>query len=198
MTWMQTLYGGAFDLLDPRPDMVNFREIAWALAHINRYCGHANKPVSVALHTMIVCLCGAEVDRPYLLLHDAAEAYTGDLISPMKVALGNFPMPVMKQMERLQERCDAAIFAAAALSAPTPETSARVKHADLRALKTERRDFLARAPKSWGRHIDAVEPYGDMKALKALYRAADKGPIYMADRLASEFEQCLPSLKRAA
>ena len=88
--WMQTRSGAAFDLIHPDPAMVDFREIAEALGQINRFAGHTSRPVSVALHTLTV----AEITQkaspsavPWALLHDAHEAYTGDITTPVQHAI---------------------------------------------------------------------------------------------------------------
>ena len=73
-----------------RPNLnYNIDDIAHSLAHQNRYNGHTVVPYSVAQH----CCLGAQYvkhkgfgPRSVLraLLHDAAEAYMGDIISPVK------------------------------------------------------------------------------------------------------------------
>lgn len=112
MTWMQTLTGTPFDILAPKAAMIDFREICAALGQTNRFCGHTDKPVSVALHTLNVAklvdaASRGNVERafekkhgrkptlgpelaghalPWALLHDAKEAFIGDKTTPVKEA----------------------------------------------------------------------------------------------------------------
>eukprot|EP00913_Durusdinium_trenchii_P028455 g26683.t1 len=84
MSWVQTHKRKWFDLLDPRPDQVDIEDIAHALARLCRFNGHTNGFYSVAQHSV---LCSQIVDPLYAfdaLMHDAAEAYVGDLVSPVK------------------------------------------------------------------------------------------------------------------
>ena len=94
MTWLQTGSNRAFDLLKPDPAQVDFDiDIAEALARIPRYTGHVRPgPYSVAQH----CIVGADIvfrdthDREAaaaFLLHDAHEAYIGDIATPVAQAL---------------------------------------------------------------------------------------------------------------
>lgn len=94
MTWILTYTGKHFDLLDPQPDMVCIEDIAHSLSNLCRFNGHTEGFYSVAQHSVNVM---KEVyARDYLaprrllltaLLHDAAEAYIGDLSSPLKKAM---------------------------------------------------------------------------------------------------------------
>lgn len=71
------------------PDFANLepREIAHPLSLICRFGGHTPQHYSVAQHSVIASTI-VRSDRPDLqlgaLLHDAAEAYLGDLIRPIK------------------------------------------------------------------------------------------------------------------
>jgi hypothetical protein len=84
--------GGTFDLLDPDPADISISDIANALSNICRYNGHVPHFYSVADHSVRVMHLVAErspeePSRPLLmaaLLHDAAEAYIGDVIRPLK------------------------------------------------------------------------------------------------------------------
>ena len=88
--FITTHSGVAFDLLNPRPEDVRLEDIAWALAHINRFTGHASVPYSVLEHSIrvhdVVVQTNPELGA-VALLHDAAEAYVGDVASPIKAAM---------------------------------------------------------------------------------------------------------------
>jgi hypothetical protein len=82
--------GKDFDLDNPDPDAVDIRDIAHGLATMNRFGGRARDPISVAEH----CVCCVRRGRDEglhhakvlraLLLHDAAEAYVGELSRDIK------------------------------------------------------------------------------------------------------------------
>lgn len=88
--------GIEFDPFDVKPGDVCIEDIAHALARICRFGGHVECPVfhSVAAHSSRVSFrCGvntcAEVENTALyelngLLHDATEAYLGDIVRPLK------------------------------------------------------------------------------------------------------------------
>jgi hypothetical protein len=90
--WMSTYLGGRFYPLDPKPNEIFIEDIAHALSMQNRFNGHTNWPYTVAQHSVHVSdyVGGSPEQRLYGLLHDAAEAYIGDLIRPIKYYLPQF------------------------------------------------------------------------------------------------------------
>ena len=96
MTHIVTASGTEFDLLNPQPEYVHLSDIAHALARIPRYTGHARAGLhcSVAEHSVRVCRLAMRAypgpdKHDYhwaALLHDAHEAYVGDVSSPLKRA----------------------------------------------------------------------------------------------------------------
>lgn len=190
--WSQTRHGRAFDLIDPDPAMVNFREIALQLAYINRYAGAALVPVSVAFHTLIAADNAAPSLKPYVLLHDAHEFVIGDIPTPAAQALFALAAPhalyVRAALERLKRGVDLAVWRAAGLPPPDERTEAEIRHADRIALMTERRDFLAAPPRPWGPELEAIAPARRVYRAGAFGRTADD----VADRLMAEFHAWLP------
>lgn len=92
--FMLTAGGRQFWPLDPRADEVEIDDIATALSHQGRYNGHTRHFFSVAQHSaeMAQWFMGKR-DLPLAreaLLHDAAEAYVGDVIRPLKKYLTGF------------------------------------------------------------------------------------------------------------
>jgi hypothetical protein len=171
MTWIQTRGGDAFELLSPKPGMIHFEEIATILSRIPRFNGHTGDVFSVAQH----CTEGAKAilrsgveDATALafLLHDAHEAFLGDLTSPVLVALdtlaydrGLSAITASSLMGELKRRADAAIYAAAGLKWPLhPDIQQIVAYYDLRMLRTERDALMAPPPKSWTTSAEAAEP----------------------------------------
>jgi len=124
--WVQTYRGIHFDLTDPDPEKVDITDIAHSLARLNRFNGHG-KRYSVAQHSLFV----SSIVPPELeyegLLHDAHEAYLGDISAPLKRLL-----PELREYEK---RLSAIVRGRFGL----PETlSEEVKEADLKALMIEK------------------------------------------------------------
>lgn len=93
--WIQTYTGKAFDLLSPDPSQVHIDDIAHALSNICRFNGHSIAHYSVAQHSVLLAdqlaTDGASIEvQRWALLHDAAEAYCGDIVRPLKSLLMGF------------------------------------------------------------------------------------------------------------
>lgn len=96
--WQRMLSGRRLDLLDPSPLDVEITDIAHGLARVARWNGQTAGPhvFSVAQHSLLVEAIGGALDprlggpeRLELLLHDAPEYVIGDIISPLKAAIGD-------------------------------------------------------------------------------------------------------------
>jgi hypothetical protein len=90
--WCKTVDGKEVNLFDPDPALFMVERIANALARINRFAGHWEQPVSVARHSMRVAKllrdAGHDTETQLQgLFHDAAEAFTTDIPSPLKKLL---------------------------------------------------------------------------------------------------------------
>jgi 5'-deoxynucleotidase YfbR-like HD superfamily hydrolase len=95
--WQRMLSGRRLDLLDPSPLDVEIEDIAHGLAFVARWNGQTigRYAYSVAEHSLLVeelfglMVPGAEARwRLAALLHDAPEYVIGDMISPVKAAVG--------------------------------------------------------------------------------------------------------------
>lgn len=130
--------GLRFDLADPTPEMVTIDDICWALAHTLRYGGHAFVPINVAAHSInVMTLAAPEENRQVrllALLHDAHEAYLGDVIRPLKALLGEAWMTI-------ERRVDAVIAERFGVK-PEDFSLPVVKRADMLAYSWERRDLV--------------------------------------------------------
>lgn len=82
--WIQTLSGRRFWLDDIESNYIDVRDIAAALSKLARYTGHSRRFVSVAEHSVRVARIVPPVHRLAGLLHDASEAYLGDVSTPLK------------------------------------------------------------------------------------------------------------------
>ena len=170
---IQTYAGRFFYFTDPRPEDVVPEDLAWALARAPRFTGHTlgdvDQPYTVAQHSFLVS-AGAvlppgadpEAFRFAALLHDAHEAYMGDLATPLAWALGR------SQVANLKDDIQLVIHQALGLPDILPASwSAAIRVADRRALATERRDLMA--PADWGEAFrsELLEPFS--------------GPLYVWD-----------------
>lgn len=142
---IQTVSGNLVHLNDPKVADIDIGDIAHALSHICRYTGHCREFYSVAQHSVLVSRCLPPHLALWGLLHDAAEAYIGDVSKPLKLVIEDSYGPI-------EERMEAVIAERFGLTTPIP---AEVKEADLRMLVTEKRDLMAEC--DWGRGLP--EPY---------------------------------------
>ena len=94
--WQRMLSGRRLDLLDPTPLDIEIEDIAHGLAFVARWNGQTRGdwPYSVAEHSLLVEEIYGRMGevapkwRLAALLHDAPEYVIGDLISPVKAAVG--------------------------------------------------------------------------------------------------------------
>lgn len=185
-----TASGKPFWVADPRPEDVRIEDIAAQLSRICRFGGALKdgyyedwsmgidagtwvhfETYSVAQHCVLV---SHNVPPAYALeglLHDAAEAYIGDMIKPIKsqlvpdwevidVGLSFAGVPIdliapavgilktlVPDYKRMEKRVDAAIRARFGLPV---EESEFIKVADYRAVLTEHRDLQNHDGTDWG------------------------------------------------
>jgi hypothetical protein len=134
---VETYTGGQFDLFEPDPDDVRLRDIAAGLAHICRFGGHCRCFYSVAHHSLHVSR-ELPSDAPRLqlfgLLHDAGEAYVGDIPRPFKAEYDVF--------ERIEDRILDAVWTAFEVDPPTEDEWEQVMAADDRLLAYEATNIL--------------------------------------------------------
>lgn len=88
--WMQTYSGGKYWPADPRPEDIKIRDIAHALSLICRYTGHGDRFYSVAEHSYHMSTSVPKEIALQALLHDATEAYLGDISRPLKYSLPDY------------------------------------------------------------------------------------------------------------
>jgi 5'-deoxynucleotidase YfbR-like HD superfamily hydrolase len=95
--WQRMLSGRRLDLLDPTPVDIEIEDIAHGLAFVARWNGQTfgDWPYSVAEHSLLVeeLFAASNPGQPArwrlaALLHDAPEYVIGDMISPVKAAVG--------------------------------------------------------------------------------------------------------------
>lgn len=80
------MYSGELvDITAPEPETLHMYDIAWHLGRIIRYNGGIKQDYTVAHHSLIMSYFVPPKYALEALLHDAGEAYMGDIIHPVKV-----------------------------------------------------------------------------------------------------------------
>lgn len=148
--WIETYTGRRFDLLDPEPDQVSIIDIAHSLAAIVRFGGHARQRISVAEHSLFVSRIVAPEIAIHGLLHDAAEAYIGDITRPMKALLHDGA--------ELEERILQVIYEKYGLDRTGIHAwGPRIKAADNIALKLEAQAYMHSGGSTWSPWFQSIE-----------------------------------------
>ena len=156
-----TYTGRLFDFWEPTPEMICIEDIAHALALTNRYGGHTHTPYSVAEHCERMSYPELPGDPLTNLLHDAAEAYVGDIASPQKqylrFCMNTQVMGVDYSFAATEKRILDVIYEALKIEQIDHSDT---KKADLIMLATEVRDLMpiTTAFDSW---LGDVEPLED-------------------------------------
>ncbi len=131
--WQKMLSGRRLDLLDPTPVDIEIEDIAHGLSFVARWNGQTlgDYAYSVAEHSLLVEQIFGRVApkappkwRLAALLHDAPEYVIGDMISPVKNAVG-------PGYDELDTRLTAAIHIRFGLPSAIPATvKKQIKKAD--------------------------------------------------------------------
>ena len=136
--YISTYLGNRFYPTEGRIDNIDIEDIAHGLAYQCRFNGQTNRFYSVAQHSIMVAdLVPAEYRRA-ALLHDAAEAYLGDMVKPLKVLIPAFSDIEDRVTQLIAENFDVDF-----------SDYAPIKDADLRALATEKRDLMPHSTEQW-------------------------------------------------
>lgn len=131
--WQRMLSGRRLDLLDPTPVDIEVEDIAHGLAFVARWNGQTKGDFaySVAEHSLLVEALFTRMNPKTpikwslaALLHDAPEYVIGDMISPVKAAIG-------PSYGELDDRLTAAIHIRFGLPAALPiAVKKQIKKAD--------------------------------------------------------------------
>jgi hypothetical protein len=140
MSWIQTYVGKQFWPLAPRAEDLDIRDIAHSLSLQCRFNGHCRVFYSVAEHSVRVAAQLPDELALWGLLHDAAEAYLGDLTRPLRRQVE------ARWFNEAEDRLLKVIAATFGLTWPMPPS---VRAADDVLLVTEARDLMVEPPTSW-------------------------------------------------
>ena len=142
--YVSTFLGNRFYPLEPRIDRVAIEDIAHGLAFQCRFNGQTQEFYSVAQHSLIVASLVPADLRLAALLHDAAEAYLGDMVKPLKVLLPAFGA--------IEDQVSAIIASSFGIDF---SDYGPIKRADLIALATEKRDLMPHSAERWA-YLDDI------------------------------------------
>jgi 5'-deoxynucleotidase YfbR-like HD superfamily hydrolase len=150
--YLQTVSGRWVNPFDPDPDQLDAGDIARALANQCRFGGHSRVFYSVAQHSVIVSRLveergGDTEDAFAALMHDATEAYLGDMPHPLK-----HRSPLGAAYKEAEDHLERAIRDRFRIKPDVPE----IKRVDRALLASERRVFSA---ETWHwPELEGVEP----------------------------------------
>jgi uncharacterized protein len=159
--WIETFNSKKFHFIDPRPEEIQIQDISLALARKCRFNSYCRFFYSVAQHS-IMCAKFCKNYKLEALLHDAAEAYIGDITRPVKTA---FP-----EIRKIEENIEKAIAAKFNLQYPWPK---EIKTIDNILLAVEKRDLFSQDleweiqheyPEKSIKHIPNIKPMSIYKA----------------------------------
>lgn len=147
-----TASGQYVNILEPHEDTIDIYDIAHALANIARYNGHTAVPYTVAEHSL---RCSALLKawgytpaaQLAALLHDATEAYIGDVATPLKQLLPEFKVIEKRFEEVIEQKFNVII-------GKRPE----VHYADIQLLASERKYLMPETPEYVWAIIDGIDP----------------------------------------
>src|SRR5690606_7876594 len=122
----QTYTGRLIDFRGIRTEDIDIRDIAHGLAHITRFGGQAKNHITVGEHSLLVASLVPPPYRFTALMHDAAEAYLGDIPKPLKNLLPDY--------RRIEEMLMRVISEKYRFSYPLPPV---IKEADMKAIRQE-------------------------------------------------------------
>lgn len=137
MSLISTYTGKVIDVLNSKAEDIDIKDIAHHLSLLCRFTGACNEFYSVAQHSVLVMHLVPNAIKLEALLHDAAEAYVGDLSAPVKGALregwgfSDFDVIEGKFKHAIAKKFKLDIGAV---------NSQIIHEADMIALATERRD----------------------------------------------------------
>ena len=82
--------GGFFDFLNPEESIYTVADVALGLSRTFRFAGHTTAPITVAQHSVVLSNMVAKEFALAALLHDASEAFIGDIVRSAKQFLHDY------------------------------------------------------------------------------------------------------------
>jgi uncharacterized protein len=142
--------GNLFDLANPDASDFTLHDIAWGMAHVCRFAGQVQRFYSVAEHCVLVSKLVPPEYRRAALLHDASEAFIGDVSRPLKAML-----PDYRAIEARVELAIARRFLPDLVATDRQEPWPAIKAADTAMAMAEAKLLMPAAPDYWNLTVDA-------------------------------------------
>jgi len=167
--WFESRTGKKIFPMHPDPQMVDIEDIGHSLANICRFGGHCREFYSVAQHSVMVSALVPDHLAMHGLMHDAAEAYVGDMVRPLKAQLDQYNELEHEWMRAIYMKLCPELY-----DQLTEDDHNEIKEADNRALMYEASHLIQSRGKDW--EIDAyplIMPwvaYDPVTAKKAFLR----------------------------
>lgn len=140
-----TATGQYFNFLEPDPLLIDIRDISTGLSNTCRFGGQCKRFYSVAEHCVLMSHIVPERFALIALMHDAAEAFTGDIPKPLKQLLPDFAV--------IEERVEFAVSQAFGIPVKLPP---EIKTADRQMLCAEQMQVMGNSDE-WV-HTQATKP----------------------------------------
>jgi hypothetical protein len=166
--YMSVFTGGRYFPCDPRVSEIHIADIAHGLANQCRFNGQTRRFYSVAEHSVLASYIVPMEDRFEALMHDAAEAYVGDMIRPLKMI-----PELRKPFTAIEELNEIAIAERYELRFPRPKS---VKVADEAMVTLEMRENLT------GDAGDHLHDNSNVAAITLKYWSPDDAELVFLER----------------
>lgn len=143
--------GALFDILDPEGSDFTLQDIAHGLGRVCRFAGQSSRFYSVAEHCVHVSRLVPLAHARAALLHDASEAFIGDVTRPLKALLPDYREIEARIEDAIATRLlSAEEHAVAGGAFPSdPLKAPAIKKADLAMCLVEARQLMPHAPGYW-------------------------------------------------
>jgi len=163
-TTVETITGKRLNLASPHIDQICLEDIIYSLSRIARFNGHTNGEFvySVAQHSVWCAMAamrffGASYETALkVLLHDAHEAYTGDITTPLKQCN-------VLYIEPLQTKLQSLIYSQLDITPPEREEQDLIKVVDEYALAIEAFTLTNSKGRDWGLPVPPIKHYEIMQ-----------------------------------
>lgn len=136
------------NVFDASPSEVSIVDIARSLSRISRFLGHTSERYTVADHSLLVAslINGEPILKLHGLLHDAAEAYGGDITKPHKANMAYIRNGEIVPIADIEHEVLMAIYQALGINPPNQAEQAIIKEADDLAAVIEMISFFRGHP----------------------------------------------------
>lgn len=161
------IYGGkVVDLANPKEDDIDLLSISHALSKTCRFNGNTKQFYSVAQHSVLVSHLIPAPYAKYGLLHDAHEAFIGDITTPVKRIIGN-------AFDDLSGAWDVVIFRRYGIKMPSKKIKTYIKQADYDALMIEAGNLMWPC-EHWQKSPTTMKSWGSSRAQKEFMKRAEE------------------------